>query len=160
MTKTACKSRTMLQRSTKHNRVGSRHTWTFRADAQYWVFPRRVTFFRFQSDFWTKIQNFADFHRSPIIIYNDFGRLALKSLQKSDLSWNMKKASFGKESFLNKKPSLTCITRTVICRNKTPCWCRNKTLCTRPIMPSRGKFWLYVAFKANFSPFYLWNISL
>ena len=30
---------------------------------------------------------------------------------------------------------------TVICRNKTPpCWCRNKTLSERPILPSRENF--------------------
>ena len=38
---------------------------------------------------------------------------------------------------------------------RPPYWCRNKTLFERPIKASEGKFWLCVALKANFSPFYL-----
>ena len=46
---------------------------------------------------------------------------------------------------------------TVISRNKTPYWCRNKTLSERSTLSAGENFSFYIA---NFSPFYLWNVSL
>ena len=45
-------------------------------------------------------------------------------------------------------------------RPPPPYWCRNKTISERPIIPSREKFWLFLAFEATFRRSYLWNLLL